>query len=361
MSHSTRTERLPLTEEAITADWLSRTLQTQYPGVVVNSLTVVETIPGHTTKVRAELALNDAGIEAGIPRYVCLKANLTGDPLSSPVCVNEARFYHDLASKLPVQAPVCYFADWDDDAEGQQGLVILEDLKRQGGIFSPTVKAIDLADMKKSLVGLATMHAASWGHPELDRSSWLQTAMAVETVSDDYWSMMEDYFAAHNKIPERLAIFPQWMAEDTNRLRVAFRQVCAHEQAYQGPLCLIHGDAHLGNSYLRANGERIWLDWQIVRKGRPWRDFSYFMIGGLSVDDRRNHQRELINLYLDTLAKNGVTIDFDQAWDEYRRMVVWGLIAWQSNINPGEETMGPLNRFCRAADDLNIHELFDFS
>src|SRR3546814_21034212 len=87
--------------------------------------------------------------------------------------------------------------------------------------------------------------------------------------------MMAEYFAAHNKIPERIAIFPKWMAEDRNRLRTAFRQLCAQEIADESPLCLVHGDAHLGNSYRRPDGDRIWFDWQIVRKGRPWRDYSY--------------------------------------------------------------------------------------
>src|SRR3546814_3981565 len=110
--------------------------------------------------------------------------------------------------------------------------------------------------------------------------------------------MMAEYFAAHNKIPERIAIFPKWMAEDPNRLRTAFRQLCAQEIADESPLCLVHGDAHLGNSYRRPDGDRIWFDWQIVRKGRPWRDYSYFVIGSITIEDRRSeeHTSELQSL-----------------------------------------------------------------
>ena len=65
------------------------------------------------------------------------------------------------------------------------------------------------------------------------------------------------------------------------------------EQSQTGPRCVVHGDCHLGNSYRRADGERIWLDWQLVRKGRPWRDLTYFMIGSLTIEERRQSERAL--------------------------------------------------------------------
>ena len=258
-------------------------------------------------------------------------------------------------------APLCYYADWDDDELGQQGLVILEDLIPLGGEFSGSHNPIGVEDMAKSLEELAALHGGSWGMAELDEQAWLQTAMAPGTVTDDYWSMMEDIFARHNQLPERLAIFPKWMAEDTERLRMAFKQLCAHETRYTGPRCLIHGDAHLGNSYRKPNGERVWFDWQIVRKGLPWRDICYFLIGSMLIEDRRKHEKELVHHYLEHfIANGGEKFSFDQVWDEYSRMVIWGLIAWQSNINPNEQTMNPLERFCRAADDLQTHKFFNF-
>src|SRR5690606_3117657 len=280
-------------------------------------------------------------------------------PLSSPVCVNEAKFYGELASRLPLPAPQCFLADWDDDALGQQGVIMLEDLVPLGGEFCTSARAIDIDDMALSLEGLARMHGATWGHPELERQPWLARAMAATTATDDYWGMMESYFAAHNQIAERVAMFPRLMAGDPNRLRAAWRQQAEHESAYGGPLCLVHGDAHLGNSYRRPNGERIWFDWQIVRKGRPMRDVPYFLIGSISVEDRRRAERDLLKQYLDVLNSYGVGMSFDALWEEYRRMVVWGLVGWQSNINPQEETMLPLERFCRAADDLETEKFFD--
>jgi hypothetical protein len=354
-----RTEHLPIDWDDVNSEWLTRALQCEYPDVVVTEMRLVQLIPGHTTKARFELTLNPAGIDAGIPRQVCLKANWTGDPLSSRVCANEARFYKQLRGKMDVPAPNCFFADWDDDSDGQQGFIVLEDLAPLGGTFGTSARAIDIEDIAKSLSGLAALHGTSWNHPELYRHGWLETAMAPQTATDDYWGMMEEIAAAANKVPERLAVFPDWMAKDPNRLRSAFRQLCAQESADTSPLCLVHGDAHLGNSYRKTNGERMWFDWQIVRKGRPWRDYTYFVIGSMTIEDRRKAERDLLRHYCEELVKHGVHITLDKAWDDYRRWVVWGLVAWQLNINPNEETMPPLERFCRAADDLETHKFFE--
>ena len=358
---SLRTERLPLDFAEVNAEWLTLTLETRYPGVVVEAMEVVQFIPGHTTKARLKLDLNQAGRDAGLPTQVCVKANWSGNNMSSPVCVNEARFYHSLASRMPVPSPTCYFADWDDGSEGQQGFIVLEDLIPEGGQFGYAHQPIDVDDLAKSLEGMAMMHGRSWGHPALDSETWLQTAMAPETTTDDYWMMMPDYFARHNAIPERVAIFPDWMAADPQRLYSAFQQLCAHETAYQGPRCLVHGDAHLGNSYRRPDGTRIWFDWQIVRKGLPWRDLTYFLVGSLTIEDRQRAGDDLIRHYLEHLAANGgPPIGFDQGLEEFSRWVIWGLVAWQSNINPQQDTMSGLSRFCSAAKDLDTGRFYRF-
>jgi len=356
-----RTERLPLDFQQINASWLTRTLQTRYPDVIVNSLEVIEFVPGHTTKVRLKLDLNQAGVEVGLPDNVCVKANWSGNFRSSPVCVNEARFYNALATKMPVPSPICYFADWDDDDQGQQGFIILEDLIPLGGDFGASHLPIGEDDMAKSLEGMAMMHGGSWGHPELDRQDWLQAAMAPETTTDDYWMMMPDIFAEHNSLPERLAIFPSWMSADINRLYSALKQLCAHETAYTGPRCLVHGDAHLGNTYRRPDGSRLWFDWQIVRKGLPWRDLTYFLMGSMEVEERRKVGKDLVRHYLQHLAANGgPDFGIEQAWEEVSRWVIWGLVAWQSNINPQQDTMSSLERFCAAAKDLDTGSFYSF-
>src|SRR3546814_6398246 len=67
-------------------------------------------------------------------------------------------------------------------------------------------------------------------------------------------------------------VLPKWLLDEPDRFIRLFDRLTAFEHAQTGPRCLVHGDSHQGNSYVRPNGERVWLDWQLVRKGRPWRD-----------------------------------------------------------------------------------------
>jgi aminoglycoside phosphotransferase (APT) family kinase protein len=150
------------------------------------------------------------------------------------------------------------------------------------------------------------------------------------------------------------------MAEDPERLRTGFRQLAAEEMASTKPRCLIHGDSHLGNTCALPDGSRLWFDWQLVRRGRPWRDYSYFVAGSLSVDDRRRREADLMRIYCEAMASRGVELDVGECFDEYRRWIFWGLWAWQSNMNPIETTMEPLERFCIAAEDLETHTFFQF-
>src|SRR3546814_6984001 len=102
-----------------------------------------------------------------------------------------------------------------------------------------------------------------------------------------------------------------------------------------GPRCLVHGDSHQGNSYVRPNGERVWLDWQLVRKGRPWRDVTYFMLGALTIDERRSAARDLLRHYRECLAATGVTgiISDEDIWEQFRRWPVYGMQSWLANMD----------------------------
>ena len=76
-----------------------------------------------------------------------------------------------------------------------------------------------------------------------------------------------------------------------------------HEDALQalwrdGPATVVHGDPHLGNLF-DDHGRTGFLDWGLIKVSTPMRDVSYFLTLGLDIDDRREHERDLIRHYLD--------------------------------------------------------------
>jgi hypothetical protein len=67
------------------------------------------------------------------------------------------------------------------------------------------------------------------------------------------------------------------------------------------------------------------VDWQTPAHGSPITDLSYFIGAGLMPPERREHERELVALYLEALDAYGVVLDEAWVWEQYRRDAFAGL------------------------------------
>ena len=63
------------------------------------------------------------------------------------------------------------------------------------------------------------------------------------------------------------------------------------------PQTLLHGDPHIGNTYVLPDDDVGFLDWQMVRRGNWSLDLGYFLQGALTIDERRRSERELLDEY----------------------------------------------------------------
>jgi hypothetical protein len=347
-----RTEKLPARVDEVDAAWLTRLLQNRYPGLVVENMRVVKIINTHTTKMRLALDFNRVGRDAGIPRQVCLKCNWSGDFHNVDITELEARFYHYIRDSLHIPAPECYYADWDP--EDGQGIVVMEDLELKGGEFGQSLQHTGVDGVARALQGLARLHGAWWGSPKLDAQAWLPGSMQTP-VDSDQLKIMWKYVQINMANPAFRKVISPWVLDDPQRFVRAYEALVRFERSQSGPCCVVHGDCHLGNSYRRPDGERIWLDWQLVRKGRPWRDLTYFMVGSLTIEERRKSERALHKHYRDALVATGAqgVADLDEIFEHYRRWIIYGQQAWIANMDQWGQNGLPMNeRFFTAGEDL---------
>jgi len=146
-------------------------------------------------------------------------------------------------------------------------------------------------------------------------------------------------------------------------LRAAAARVAAArdrlEDAWaRGPQTLLHGDAHIGNLYFLPDAVGF-LDWQVVQRGQGMRDVSYFLINSVPTALRREEQRNLIGLYLATLAEHGVAAPaFDLAWEQYRlhAFYTWigaAVTAAATTLQAASIARAGLARSCTALIDLD--------
>jgi hypothetical protein len=343
----------------VTPQWLTGLLNNRYPGIVVEKAEVIEVKNSHTTKLRLAWDLNEVGKAAGIPRQVCLKANWSEGFDSGDICELEARFYYFMRDQLNAGLPVTYYADWDGDGGGR-GLVIMEDLGATAGEFGNSSQHLGVDGVAKGLESLAKLHGALWGSPRLNEQSWLHTSMDTP-VDTDQLLLMYSYLELNVRKPEYKAFLPKWMYDTPELFSQAFDELGAQEREQTTPLCLVHGDSHQGNSFLRADGERIWHDWQLVRKGRPWRDFTYFMLGALTIEERRASAADLLKHYREALKATGAegVLDQDAAWEQFRRWPVYGMQAWVANVDVWGQGQSAVitERYFSAAEDLDTIKL----
>jgi hypothetical protein len=86
-----------------------------------------EVILGNSGKVRATVAYNDARTSFQLPSRVIVKGGYNRfGPDMEFIYFNEMHFYRDILPLLNINAPLCLYADRDE--QNQQSLIILEDL-----------------------------------------------------------------------------------------------------------------------------------------------------------------------------------------------------------------------------------------
>jgi len=345
--------------DALDTATLSALLATQYPGVRAEALLIREVIGGHTTKVRVTLDYNDVGAQLGLPRDLCIKANWSGDALSSRLCILEAHFYRHIRDTVRLPIPRSTLVVWDERGRGQ-GLVAMEDLHAGRGQFGDPVETLGVDAVAGALTQLAGLHAALWDSPRLDRYAWLPRSMARGTVDAQMHTILAPFIACNLGTAPASEPWGSWLPGDHDRLDRAYGLFVAQEQAIRTPLCLIHGDAHHANNFVRSTGDRLWLDWQFVRRGAPWRDVATFTISALEPGQRHLHEQDLLRHYLRELATHGVpdAPGFDLLWSRYRAWPIWGMVTWLSRLQePDASAMA--RRFCCAAEDFGTLELIE--
>jgi hypothetical protein len=307
-------ERIPGTPDAIDAAWLTDALSKRYSGVRVAAVEVAER--HEATNSHARLRVRYAS-PAGAPEWMFCKL-LPSEPgriAATGLGAREALFYERLAPSLAIRVPDAYVAR-HDDRDGSFVLLI-EDLVHGGCRVSDGTVGVSAAAAARALEDLAQLHLR-FADPARRRA---EAPWVLPPLHDPgYGGAMLHHGLTHHR----------------HRLGDAFAAVAAlyidradalHALWQQGPTTVIHGDPHIGNLFDEA-GRTGFLDWGILSTGTPLRDVSYFLAMALSIDDRRAHERVLLQHYLDVRAAGGQpAISFDDAWRTHRIHAAYTVVA----------------------------------
>jgi hypothetical protein len=341
--------QLPLEVDELTPEFMSWALDTD-----VATVAVLDRHSGTTG--RARLALTGA---ADVPPTVFVK--LAPFVESQRTFVNnvgmgvtEARFYRDLASETGLRVPHVWFADYEGD---NRYLMVLEDLEAAGCRF-PSPDDDDIEFRARDIVAeLAPFHARYWESERFAGDGDMAWIAPKGTASGDGGAPLVQLALDNlaDRLPEGFRPLAELYVARAPDVLALYRE---------GARTLVHGDDHMGNLFV--DGTRTgFLDWAVIGYAPGIRDVAYVMCNSVPAEIRRAIERDLVADYCARLARQGVTLDGDEAWDRYRLFAVYSWVAaactaaMGSKWQPEHVGLGGTARATIAAMDLDCVGLLE--
>lgn len=316
--------QIPADWDDVTPAWMTAAVASRHPHAQVGQVSLLLRDDGTNRRARFGLTYS-AG--SG-PATVFVKGEA---PAHREVHARNGNLFNEsdlYASGLPIPVdhPLVYRVIIDRPA--QDYVVVMEDLDERGADPRDATRPISVEQAANALRALAGMHSRYWqfsgdSHPKL---AWVQT-----------WAPTEGFQSGlKRRVPTGLERGGDWLPPDIAAL--TGDEVVAYWARFvssltDGPVTLLHGDAHIGNTYVLPDDQVGFLDWEVVRRGNWSQDVGYFLIGALTEEDRRAHERDLLAEYLRALElpaddrPSGA-----DGWLRYRASAAYGLAIWLSTL-----------------------------
>jgi hypothetical protein len=327
--------RVPLNPDEFDTLLLEKLVRTAHPDVRLASASVVDAALSSEGDARVSTARRIAfdvtyaeGSDPVLPARLMVKV-ARPEYRDIPLYENEVNVFTRIGKELPIRVPRSFGGVCDPESV-TFGLV-LEDLRSADATFESVLSALTPDDTATLLDQLAVLHAAYWESPRFDGDlDWVfpHTSGPIHELfsSDSGVVLLIEHELATHQFKREVV---QSISETVTSLRDKVARVQAHQATL--PRTLLHGDAHVGNTYRLADGQRGYLDLQLASRGFCMHDVSYTIVTSLNVEDRRAHERELIARYRQRLVDLGVVAppSTDQLFHQHRLAMAWCLyIGW---------------------------------
>ena len=197
--------------------------------------------------------------------------------------------------------------------------LVMEDLAHLDQLDQ--IRGASLEQARSVIRQIAPFHAQWCSHPDLAQvddvfvplASPAQAA-ALPTVFEGAWEACKQ-FGGESLTPEIQAFGDRWGAHLPRLL----------DQLATFPT-LVHGDFRADNMMFDDHGGLALIDFQIIGIANGLYDIAYFMCQSIDSAVRSGHDRELVELYVDTIGASGIEMTSEDAWSVYQAGVAFCLI-----------------------------------
>jgi aminoglycoside phosphotransferase (APT) family kinase protein len=341
--------------EGITPAWMTGAIRRRHPDAVVNDVEVVLRDDG--TNRRARLGLTYSAGSG--PATVFAKA---ADPAHVELVALTSGLFHEprlftSGVVLPLDHPTVYTAIIDE--EGSDFLMIMEDVVARGADPRDSTRPLAVDQAASGVRGLAKLHSEFWGHRGSNNSALDWVEPFVPFAGLEFAPLEIAYERLGDSVPAEI---PSMTASDL------FVDIWARyiRTLTEAPQTLLHGDPHIGNTYVLPDDTVGFLDWQMVRRGNFALDLGYFLQGALTIEDRRRSERDLVEEYRGALSLPSDDMpSADEVSLRYRASVAHGLAIWIATLSGGDAWQGAeiclalAQRYAAAFVDLDTRGALD--
>ena len=358
----------PTNPGELTADWLTAQLRasgaTTRAAVTSFALTPIGEGVGMLAVI-TRIALTYDVAEPAAPSTVIAKFATPSEQNRAVaahfhVYEREAFFLRDVAGHTTAPIPTVYGVEID--VPSGEFVLLMEDL----GAYrtGDQVAGCGVAEAKLVLDAITPVHAAYWGRtdrPELDFAPRIDGDMQRVGMSGACTSGWEECMKRFGHLVPDVV--------HAARERYTSSAEDLHRRMGRLPQTLAHGDLRLDNimfGITPAHRPAAVLDWQGVIVSAAVQDVAYLLTQNLTIDNRRAHERELLEHYHARLTEHGVTgYPFTQFEADYRLAALYLFVyavVIGGTLDPSNERglafMGQLiERACSAIVDHDLLSL----
>ncbi len=292
--------KFPTNPEELSLVWLSDTLGYEVKGFEINRLGEGIGIMGMVNRMTLDA---EKGPSSLIVKFASAAQENREVAATYSMYEKEVNFYNDLAGRVGLRTPQCYFADFDP--ANQDCIVILEDLKDYR--VGDQVEGCTLQEAHEVLTAIAGLHASTWGTPGLEH-------IIVQNNPAQRDGMVAGFQVGWPNCLER---FPEVIPASAKAVGDRFADNIPRllEEMCHAPLCLIHTDVRLDN-ILFGRDEVALVDWQAVCRSAPEQDVAYFV--SQSVPKALRDQDELVVFYHAVLSRQLAEAGIDYSLEDCR-------------------------------------------
>jgi hypothetical protein len=343
---------IPSTIDDITASWVS-----EVTGFEVESLTAEQIGIGiGVSSALYRLSLHGPNCpQTIVAKLAALAEEAVFTSTMLRMYIREVGFFHELAEQSPIRVPSAFHAAVDDNSAF---VVLMEDL---GSLrLIDQLAGMSLGDAEIAVDRIADWHATWWGQGD----ALAERGLVVSLADPIYPAVLPMVFTeGWEKVTTELDVEPGTLAIGP-RFPDAIEKLLA--SLASGVNTMIHGDFRADNILFDAHNDVALLDFQLIGSGSGAYDLAYFVTQSLDVEVARQHERALVDRWVDGLQRAGApAADLATAWQDYRTAALFCLV-YPVVASRGMDFADPrqrhliecmMSRFARAIEQLELAEL----